>query len=223
MLDSSIKCVIFDCDGTLVDSERLCQEALVDVFARFGGQLSLQECIAHFQGGKLADILAEARDRCGIRVSIDVLEPLYREECRQRFESELQPIPGVSLLLEELQRRQIAICVASNGPIEKMSHTLTLTNLKRHFNDCLFSAFEIQSWKPDPDLLHYTAMQMGYSVNQCLFVDDTLPGIQASINADMRALYFRSDPSRPAITDPLVSTIDAMPKVLNFLENSPDI
>ncbi|WP_087025229.1 6-phosphogluconate phosphatase [Thaumasiovibrio subtropicus] len=217
MSESTIKCIIFDCDGTLVDSERLCQEALVDVFARFGGQLSLQECMARFQGGKLADILAETRERCGIKVSIDVLEPLYREECRQRFESELQPIAGVAKLLAELQGRDIDICVASNGPVEKMAHTLGLTGLRHYFNECLFSAFEIQCWKPEPDLLHYAAMQMGYSVNECLFVDDTINGIQASINAEMKALYFRADPARPNIDHPLVTTIENMPAVLHHL------
>ncbi len=61
--ESNIRCVIFDCDGTLVDSEKLCNQALVNIFARFGVTLSLDDCLRHFQGGKMADILADTCER----------------------------------------------------------------------------------------------------------------------------------------------------------------
>ncbi|TOO25609.1 HAD hydrolase-like protein, partial [Vibrio parahaemolyticus] len=55
MAITNIKCVIFDCDGTLVDSERLCCQALVNVFNLHGAELTMEECVSHFKGGKLAD------------------------------------------------------------------------------------------------------------------------------------------------------------------------
>ncbi len=53
MAITNIKCVIFDCDGTLVDSERLCCQALVNVFNQHGAELTMEECVSHFKGGKL--------------------------------------------------------------------------------------------------------------------------------------------------------------------------
>ena len=53
------RCVIFDCEGTLVDSEKLTCQAIVDVFEKFDKKISLQDCMTHFQGGKVADILAQ--------------------------------------------------------------------------------------------------------------------------------------------------------------------
>ncbi|WP_413112465.1 6-phosphogluconate phosphatase [Thaumasiovibrio sp. DFM-14] len=219
MTNSSIKCIIFDCDGTLVDSERLCQRALVDVFAHFGCQLDLDECMNRFQGGKLSDILLETREKCGLDVSLEILEPMYRKACETAFNAELQPIPGTPQLLSALQQQGIDVCVASNGPVKKMTHTLGLTKLLPFFQDRLFSAFEIQVWKPEPDLLHYAAMQMGYSVNECLFVDDTIPGISAGINANMRSIYFRPQRvNNKPIKHPLVTTVESMPQLAQWLQ-----
>nr|WP_086938196.1 HAD-IA family hydrolase [Thaumasiovibrio occultus] len=212
--NSSIRCVIFDCDGTLVDSERLCQQAMVEVFARFGGELDVEECMAQFQGGKLTDILAANRKKCGISTSIDILEPLYRSICNTLFEEHLIPIAGVPEMLAALHEHNIDVCVASNGPVFKMEHTLGLTQLDHYFEGAMFSAFDIQCWKPAPDLLHYAAMQMGYRIEECLFVDDTEPGIEAGINANMRTLYYRPEAQECAPLHSNVKTIRDMRAVL---------
>ncbi len=90
MAINNIKCVIFDCDGTLVDSERLCCQALVNVFSQYGAEMSFDECVEHFKGGKLADILRDAKELMSVNASIDVLEPQYREELQKLFVRHLQ-------------------------------------------------------------------------------------------------------------------------------------
>lgn len=212
------RCVIFDCDGTLVDSEILCNQALVNIFSRLGGHLTLQECLQHFQGGKIVDILAATRSRTGVRTPIDVLEPMYREECRQLFEQHLKPIPGVPELLATLHEQSIDMCIASNGPVHKMEHTLSLTNLLPYFEGKLFSGFEACSWKPDPDLIHFAAMNMGYRLQDCVFVDDTLKGVQAGINADIPTFHFTACANTPHIDHPLVTPLTTMPDLLRHIE-----
>ncbi|MDG3085667.1 HAD hydrolase-like protein [Vibrio hannami] len=51
--NKNISCVIFDCDGVLVDSEKLCCQALSNVFNRFGLETSRSDFLAHFQGESL--------------------------------------------------------------------------------------------------------------------------------------------------------------------------
>ncbi|UXI03343.1 6-phosphogluconate phosphatase [Photobacterium sp. TY1-4] len=214
---SDIRCIIFDCDGTLVDSETLCNQALVNVFNRFGAQLSLEECLRHFQGGKLTDILTETRVRAGIRVSVDTLEPLYRAECRRLFEQGLSPIPGVPELLATLNARGCEMCIASNAPVSKIEHTLSLTGLLPYFDGKLFSGFEASSWKPEPDILHFAAMHMGMALSECVFVDDTPKGVQAGINAGIRTFHFAANPYSRAIVHPRVTTLTAMPQLLDYV------
>lgn len=189
--NKNISCVIFDCDGVLVDSEKLCCQALSDVFNRFGVSTSQSDFLAHFQGGKLADMLSEAKTRLGLNVSVDTLEPLYRRELEKQFEKGLKPIDGVIEVLDKLDDLNISYCVVSNSPSDKIEHMLELTGLNSRFVANRFSAFDANSWKPDPDLLRYAVMNMGYTTSECVYIDDTLKGVEAGVGAGIRTFYFR--------------------------------
>jgi len=204
------RCVIFDCEGTLVDSERLCCQALVDVFAQFDCPVTLADSLRHFQGGKPADVLHEACVRYGLKVSLDTLEPLYRERKQRLYEANLTAMPGIKYLLDDLRRANIAVCIAGNSEKDKIVHALELTQLSGYFAHSIFSAFDTNTWKPDPDLLFYAALNMGVSTDECIYVDDTLKGVKAGIKAGIRTYYFRPNHSDITIEHPLVSTISSI-------------
>ncbi|MCG7495557.1 6-phosphogluconate phosphatase [Vibrio sp. Of7-15] len=216
-MNNKVSCVIFDCDGTLVDSETLCCQALVNIFTNYGANITLDECLARFQGGKLADILMATRQLTGVSVSLDILEPLYRKEVSELFEQYLQPINGAVELIESLQNKKIEMCVASNAPVSKLEHSLGLTGLLAQFHGRLFSAFDTNTWKPEPDLLYYAAMNMGVKTNECLFVDDTPNGVQAGINAGMKTIYFQSNKDAVDIEHPLVTRIYELKDIERFI------
>lgn len=185
---SKARCVIFDCEGTLVDSEVLCCRALSSVFETFGAELTVQQAMEHFVGGKLADILSETRDRLGLKISLDVLEPLYRITLRNLYESELKAMPGAQSLLEYLGSNQIEFCVVSNGPRDKIQHALELTGLADYFCGKVFSAFDTNSWKPEPDSILYSAMSMGYRPEECIYIDDSPKGLEAGVRAGIMTI-----------------------------------
>lgn len=185
---NQIQCVIFDCDGTLIDSEKLCCRALATVFNHYGAQMSVQDALAHFEGGKLADILFTTAERLGISVLLDELEPCYRQEVDRLFRQHLKPMSGATELLIELKARGIEYCVASNGPREKIERSLFLAGLLPYFQGRIFSAFDANSWKPEPDLIQYSAMNMGFSLSQCLYIDDTAKGLEAGLRAGVETI-----------------------------------
>lgn len=214
MSDKTVKCVIFDCDGTLVDSEKLCCQALVTVFNRFGANYSYETALAHFSGGKIADILNKTRSYLGLNVSIDTLEPLYREEVHTLFEHHLQAMDGAHHILQLLDSRQIEYCVISNSPKEKAQHVLQLTGLMPHFKSKIFSAFEANSWKPEPDLIRYAAMNMGFTLDECLYVDDTEIGWETGCNAGIETVILQ-EPHR--IFSPEINTISHLSMIMEWL------
>lgn len=216
-ITDKVSCIIFDCDGTLIDSETLCCQALVNIFTIYGADITLEECLARFQGGKLADILMATRELTGVNVSLDTLEPLYRKEVAWLFEQHLQPISGAVELIESLQHKNIEMCIASNGPVSKLEHSLGLTGLLTQFQGRLFSAFDTNSWKPEPDLLYYAAMNMGVKTNECLFVDDTPNGVQAGINAGIKTIYFQSNKDAADIEHPLVTRVYELKEIERFI------
>lgn len=196
---SNTKCVIFDCDGVLVDSEKLCCKALVNVFSTYAEKFDFEDCIKHFEGGKVADILTATMERLNINVSLDVVEPLYREQVRHLFSNELQPVIGINPLLDRLTEKDIQYCVVSNSPKNKIESSLEMTGLLHRFEGKVYSAFEANSWKPDPDLLLYAAMSMGYSPSECVYIDDTEKGVIAGLNAGIQTIHFKSSIYSPLI------------------------
>ncbi|KKA43474.1 MULTISPECIES: HAD-IA family hydrolase [unclassified Salinivibrio] len=218
--DPPIHCVIFDCEGTLVDSEKLSHQALVETFSTFGVRVDLQDSLDHFEGGKLTDVLQQTCERSGTHIPIDQLEPRFRHLCRQYFEAELAPVKGIETVLQALEQQGIDVCVASNSPVEKMAHALQLTKLLPYFEHRLFSAFETNSWKPAPDLLHYAAMNMACPTAQCVFIDDTNKGIQAGINAEMRTIHFNPNPNVPTTVHPLVTRLFKSEDLLSFFHRA---
>ncbi|ELB2779731.1 HAD-IA family hydrolase, partial [Vibrio parahaemolyticus] len=192
-----VKCVIFDCDGTLVDSERWCIQAQVDTLASVGIRVEYEWIKKNYQGVKIHQIFDSqiANKSLLSEGGLERLISNYRVRCNQLFDQYLTPIDGVEYVLDSLVTRQIKVCIASNGPLEKMNTTLSLTGLDHYFDSKIFSAFEVNKWKPDPLLIHYVMDKMQVSADECLFVDDSLSGIAAGIGAGVKSLYFaHADP-----------------------------
>ncbi|EPR4992642.1 6-phosphogluconate phosphatase [Vibrio navarrensis] len=220
MAMSPIRCVIFDCDGTLVDSETLCCQALVRVFARFNVDVPLEKVIAQFKGGKLADILDDARTLFGLKVSLDVLEPIYRSEVNKLFYRHLKAMSGAVALLDFLTKMGIEYCVVSNGPKEKIEYSLQLTGLLERFHGRIFSAFDANSWKPDPDLVMYSAFNMGFLPEECIYVDDTAKGVKAGLSAGIRTYYLANGFQPNQIQDARVTKIEHLEELIALVADT---
>jgi HAD superfamily hydrolase (TIGR01509 family) len=202
---NQIECVLFDCDGTLVDSEVLCSKAYVHMFAHFGITLALEEVFKQFKGIKLYEIIEQVNAEQGVNLPVSELEPVYRQEVAHLFDAELQPIAGARELLAQMAA---PMCTVSNGPVSKMQHSLGLTGMLSYFDDRLFSGYDIQRWKPDPAIVFHAAKQMQVPVERCILVDDSAAGAQAGIAAGIPVFYFCADPHNKPIEHPLVTTFD---------------
>lgn len=176
--------IIFDVDGTLVDSEFFCSQALNDLIPEI--EESTQELVSLYRGTKLLEIFADIELRKNIVLG-DNFEVIYRERVAELFSSELQPFPGV---IEMLGQIPYEFCIASNGPKHKIRHALSVTGLTSYFAENIFSAYCVNAWKPDPALFLHAAAEMGYSPKNCVVIEDSIVGIQAAEAANMNALRF---------------------------------
>jgi len=203
----SVSCVFFDCDGTLVDSELLCAQAYVNIFARFGAELPLQEMFEKYKGVKLYEIIPTVANRFNLTVPVEEFESAWRAEVTRLFDLELKPISGTYALLEQIT---VPVCVVSNGTVPKMQHSLGLTKMRRFFDDRVYSGYDINSWKPDPDLMVYAAKQMGVPLENCILVDDSEAGANAGVAAGIPVFYYCADAHNKPIDHPLVTAFDDM-------------
>ena len=202
---NQVDCVLFDCDGTLVDSEVLCSKASVHMFAHYGIELALEEVFKKYKGVKLYDVIEQVNAERGVNFPAKEMEVVFRQKLAYLFDTELQPIAGARELLAQMA---VPMCTVSNGPVSKMQHSLGLTGMLPYFDDRLFSGYDIQRWKPDPAILFHAAQQMQVPVERCILVDDSAAGVQAGIAAGIPVFYFCADPHNKPIEHPLVTTFD---------------
>lgn len=181
-----MKLVIFDCDGVLVDSERLAIKVDARVLARLGWPISEAEIIDRFVGVSENDFRAAIESRLGRDFSAEwkaEFEPLYEAA----FAAELVPVDGI---VEALDRISIPACVASSGSHEKMRFTLGLTGLYDRFKGRIFSATEVARGKPYPDLFLYAASRMGVDPRDCVVIEDSGNGVRAARAAGMKVFAY---------------------------------
>jgi HAD superfamily hydrolase (TIGR01509 family) len=195
-----IEAVIFDCDGTLVDSERLANAALAECVAPFGLRMTAEQAMQAYVGGKMADCVADLECRLGQKLP-DTFIPEVRRRTAEAFRMHLKPVEGA---LDVLQKLQLPFCVASSGPMEKIELSLALTGLARFFTgDRIFSAYDIGSWKPDPGLFLHAAKAMDVAPERCAVVEDSLRGVEAGTNAGMRTFWFQPQGPLPPSVEAL--------------------
>jgi HAD superfamily hydrolase (TIGR01509 family) len=182
----AIELVIFDCDGVLVDSERLAVRVDVRVLAELGWPLTEREIIERFVGRSDAFMKAEIEAHLGRPLAPD-WEDAFQHLYREAFAAELTPVPGV---VEALDRITLPTCVASSGTHDKMRYTLGLTGLYDRFAGHIFSVSEVAHGKPAPDLFLHAARQMGVEPAACVVVEDSRHGVAAARAAGMLALGY---------------------------------
>jgi HAD superfamily hydrolase (TIGR01509 family) len=183
---SRFQLVIFDCDGILVDSDRIAVRIDAEVITEAGWPIAEAEVIQRFLGKSDADQLAEIEAHLG-----RALPPDWLQSCearyREAFERELRPVEGVRDMLAALD---LPSCVASSGSHEKMRYTLTKTGLYPVFAGRIFSVTEVTRGKPAPDLFLHAAARMGIDPGSCAVVEDSSYGVQAARAAGMWAFGY---------------------------------
>lgn len=177
------KLVIFDCDGVLVDSEPASNQALMAVLAKAGLVLTPEECMKHFIGKQMRECGDMAREM-GADLPEDWLNE-YRVLERELLTAQVRLIPDITIVLDDLDRRRVPFCVASNGSHEKMAITLPLCGLADRFEGNKFSAKDVAHGKPAPDLFQHAAKQMGFDASQAVVVEDSSTGMKAAKAAGM--------------------------------------
>lgn len=185
----SDKLLIFDCDGTLVDSEMLCNSAMETCLERVGIAESASSLLARYRGANLSGILADIGDRHARVLPAGFVEH-YRDEVSRVFARHLKPTDGVA---EALVRLSNPRCVASSGPVAKICQALEVTGLARHFGEHIYSSYKVKSWKPDPGLFLEAARAENFRFSECIVVEDSLLGIEAARRAGMAFLLYDPD------------------------------
>ncbi|PCJ82530.1 MAG: HAD family hydrolase [Bacteroidetes bacterium] len=180
------KCIIFDCDGVLVDSETLGNQVMVDMANEHGANIDIAYAMENFKGSFLKDCISQVETIIQ-KTLPESFEKEYRKRTFDVFKMGLKPVDGIK---EVLQKLEIPFCVASSGPKEKIKWNLEITGLIDFFNNNIFSCYDIGKWKPSPAIFLHAATTMGFLPDECLVIEDSVIGVTAAKNGGFDVFGF---------------------------------
>jgi HAD superfamily hydrolase (TIGR01509 family) len=179
-LSSRFDLIIFDCDGVVVDSERIVHAVFNELIAELGFTPT-SEINELFLGRSLADCLRIVAERTGRAAPEGALDR-YRERRDRVLREQVQAVDGVRAVLEALRT---PYCIASSGDHAKMRATLGATGLLPLFAGKVFSATDVANGKPAPDVFLFAAEKMGAAPERTAVIEDSINGVIAARAAGM--------------------------------------
>ncbi|MBC87378.1 MAG: hypothetical protein CL677_09395 [Bdellovibrionaceae bacterium] len=175
--------IIFDCDGTLVDSESIAAKVLPQYWATQGVHVTATEFKERFIG--------KSNDHPDCVQFFDQMPPQVVEEgdrlWSEALKEQLEPVEGMFELLSSLS---LPLCVGSNSSLPHVKHSLKKTGLDVFFGDNVYSARQVANPKPAPDLFLHISQTHNTHPEKCVVIEDSTAGVKAAQNAGIPVVGF---------------------------------
>lgn len=181
-----LKHVLFDNDGTIVDSEIIAVRTTLGLLAEYGFQMSEQEYSRRFPGLLERDIINIISREYGIQVSDDYLSRV-RAAHAETFKRELRAISGMPSIFRKMKAPKSMV---SNGSVRHVEQCLRKVRLLSALNGHIFSAEHVEKPKPHPDVYHYASEKLQLQPADMLVVEDSPTGVMAAKKAGLRVVGF---------------------------------
>ena len=207
-----IKAVIFDMDGLIIDSEPLWRKAEIASFASIGYQFTDEMC-SSTKGMRIDEVVSHWHEKLKWK---SPSKSLVVDDITQRMinfiKTHGKALPGVEFVLDTLRNKNIPTALASSSPIILIETVLKTLQIKNYF-DVIHSAEFEKKGKPDPQVFLTTSNKLGVEPINCLVLEDSMVGMKAGLNAQMRTIVI------PEINTPKESWQDEAYCVLNSLND----
>jgi len=214
----NVELIIFDCDGVLVDSERIANEVYAKTLEELCGlSFSLEQMYEIFVGKSSQQCLQIIQDMLGKSPPKEL-----QSRCKHNIDQALnQSVTAVNGIEHALNNLPIPYCVASNSTHERINISLRKTNLLHLFKNKIYSVSDVARAKPFPDIYLYAARKMGHvNPNKCLVIEDSPTGVRSAVAAGMTVFgYTEIMPSSRLIEAGAHRTFKAMNKLQYEIKN----
>lgn len=191
------KAVIFDLDGTLVDSMWMWKE--IDIEFLTGKGIVIPEDIQDFQneleGMGFTETAKFFKNRFHISDSIEDIKNTWILMAEDKYSSQVPLKPGAGELLNMLKKRDFQIGISSSNSTELIRTVLKAHKIEDYFG-CITTCCQVPAGKPAPDVYLETAKGLGIAPEECLVFEDVPMGILAGKRAGMKVCAVEDDFSR---------------------------
>lgn len=216
MMLKDIDAVIFDMDGTLIDSMWMWESLDVEYLKKHG--ISMPEDLQkEIEGMSFSETADYFKQRFELSASIEQIKEEWNQMAWEKYNSEVPLKEGALALLKHLKQHNIKAGIATSNSRELADLVLKKLKIPEYF-DSIRTSCEVEKGKPAPDVYLLVAKDLHVSSERCLVFEDVVQGIMAGKNAGMKvcAVYDKFSEKDDAIKKELADYyIDSMTEVLS--------
>lgn len=191
------KAVIFDLDGTLMDSMWMWKDIDIEYLGRYGFDVP-EELQKDIEGMGFTETASYFKKRFGLRESVEEIKQEWNRMAYDKYAHEVRLKPGAGAFLCEMKARGIRTAIASSNSRELITACLLANGVEDKF-DCIMTSCDVAKGKPSPDIYLAVAHELGVSEKDSLVFEDVPMGILAGKSAGMTVCAVADDFSKDQI------------------------
>ncbi len=179
-------CLLSDCDGVIIDSEKIADEIMLEILRETFTNEALNTHVKDMFGRRVIDIILLLENRLGISLS-----PQKRSHMQMDIDARVaQAATAMPKVKEVYESLGIPVAIVSNSAVDRLHQCVRRAGLMDLVGSNIYSGDEVPSPKPAPDVYIKAAQTMGFSPEQCLVIEDSVTGVTAAKAAGMRVIGF---------------------------------
>lgn len=179
-----IEAVIFDLDGSLVDSMWMWRAIDIEYLGRYGIPLP-EDLQSKIEGMSFHETALYFKEHFDIPDTIEEIKETWNRMAWDKYANEVPLKPGIRTFLDDCMTNGIRLGIATSNSRELVENIAAVHGLKQRFS-CIMTGCDVKKGKPAPDIYLAVAEGLGVEPSKCLVFEDIVPGIRAGVSAGMR-------------------------------------
>ena len=183
-----IRAVIFDLDGTLMDSMWMWTDIDIEYLGKYGYHYPMEQLRGvqkEIEGMSFTETAQYFKEHFSLPGSVVEIMQEWNQMAYEKYSTQVPLKPGALRFLQAMKKRGVSLGIASSSSRDLIQASLSGNHVGEYF-DCITTSCDVSKGKPAPDVYLKTAKELGVRPENCLVFEDVPMGIHAGLNAGMR-------------------------------------